>query len=128
MQHNTFNDFHSDTSCCFLTSTFNDFSMTQPGIFCAREQKILKKLLVNKLFMDTLLLLCFSPLEEQNLSSNSHLFSPFHIFAIRTMSIYNNEQWDMSIKHVVINRINFLRNGTQPFPKFRRNTHLMGSN
>ena len=24
-----------------------------------------------------------------------------------------------------MNRINLFRNGTQPFPKFRRNTHLM---
>ena len=39
MQHSTFNDFHNDTSCCFLTSTYNDFSMTQSGIYCVREQK-----------------------------------------------------------------------------------------
>ena len=91
IQHNTYNDFHSDTSCCFLTNTFNDFSMIHSGIYCVREQKIKKIPLINKLFMDTLLLLCFCPIGRAKfvlkfLTS----ISTFHIFIFTIGSTINN--------------------------------------
>ena len=92
------------------------------------ENKKLKNIANKQTFHRHSSFALFLPLEEQNLSSNSHLCSPSHIFTIRTMNIYNNEQWNMSIKDMVMNSVNLFRNGTQPFPKFRRNTHLMGSN
>ena len=47
--------------------------------------------------MDTYLLLCFSPLKEQNLSSNSHLCSHFYIFT-------NKMQWNKYIQQCQSNK------------------------
>ena len=97
-------------------------------VFSVLENKKVKNTANKQTFHGHSSFALFLPLARAKLILKfSPLFSFPHIY-IRTMNIYNNEQWGMSIKHVVINRINFLRNGTQPFPKFRRNTHLMGSN